>query len=163
VWPSTTRNEFRGEVLEDKETGELRGLYLGRTRGEFSGTDAIGLASHGEAMNWLREAPSLPPLILGEGARLGTVAFLSALAARTDLTVGHLVAPDEIVQSRLEERWARPGVKPSSEAFRKGTRTRGESVAAAASDGGYDVVEIDSSWHGPVTWAEILLETTSLL
>lgn len=164
VYPSATRSEFRGELLEDIITGECRGLYLGRNRPEFPGTDAIGLASHAEALSWARTAPELPDLILGEGQRLGTSGFLGALAERTELTVGHCVAPQEVLDERVGQRWAGQE-KPSgrSEGFRKSTKTRAENAVAGARDAGFDVVEIDTSWHGPETWAEIILQTTSLL
>jgi ribose 1,5-bisphosphokinase PhnN len=157
VWPSETRSEFRGENLEDIVTGELRGLYLGRMRDEYPGTDAIGLASHAEAYAWAREAPEMPALVLGEGARLGTVGFLRSLAARPDtqLVVGHLVVPEAVQLERLARR-----AKAGNAAFRKGTRTR---AAQAVVDAPFPVVELDTSTESPEACAKKLLETTSLL
>lgn len=161
IWPSPSRAEFRGEPLEDIVTGEARGLSLGVTRGEFSGTDAIGLASHGEAMNWLNEAPELPSLILGEGARLGTPLFLTKLSLRTDLTVGHLTVPERVQEERLQRRWAaQEAPSGRSEAFRKGTRTRAINATAGVA---FRVVELDTSELDPDACAKILLETTSVM
>lgn len=146
IWPGA-RCEFRGEPLEDIVTGEVRGLSLGVTRSSFSGTDAIGLAAQGEAMVWLAEAPELPPLILGEGARLGNPRFLRALSARTRLTVGYLTAPQETLDERLSER-----AHSMKSSFRKSTATRAANAVA-----GLHVVELDTSELDPSACAAVIL------
>jgi ribose 1,5-bisphosphokinase PhnN len=154
VWPSATRSEFRGEHLEDVVTGEYRGLYLGRTRPEFPGTDAIGLASHAEALNWVRIAPELPPLVLGEGARLGTASFLGALAERCSrFVVAHLVAPEGVLDDRLAQRRAgQERESGKSESFRKSTVTRARNAVA-----GLPHIEIDTSEKDPQESSRLVL------
>lgn len=149
----TTHNEFRGEPLEDIVTGEYRGLSLGVTRpGGFSGTDAIGMASHSEAMAWLESGEQLPPLILGEGSRLGTGKFLTALGTRTDLTIGHLVADRWTLDTRCEERGS-----TQKESFRKSTATGAANSAKAAREAGIFVAELDTTQMDPMEVAAVLL------
>lgn len=149
----TTHAEFRGEPLEDFITGEYAGLSLGVTRpGGFSGTDAIGMASHSEAMAWLASGEQLPPLILGEGARLGTAGFLTALGERTNLTVGHLISE----QATLDERCSARGSK-QKESFRKSTATRADNAAKAARQAGILVAELDTTTMDPMKTARLLL------
>ena len=169
VWPSATRSEFRGEPLEDIITGEVRGLYLGRHRGDFSGTDAIGLASHAEAMAWAAEAGVWPQLILGEGQRLGTVGFFAGLAARADLTVGHLTAPQAVLDARCQRRWdaqekgyANGNVRPK-ESFRKSTATRAVNAVAGARLVGTRVVELDTFELSSTECARLLLTSAGIL
>lgn len=154
----TTHAEFRGEPLEDIVTGEYRGLSLGVTRpGGFSGTDAIGMASHSEAMAWLASGEELPPLILGEGQRLGTGKFLTALGERTDLTVGYLVSEQAI----LDERCATRG-STQKESFRKSTATGAANSAKAAIEAGIVVVGLDTTSTPPEMAARILLDVSQI-
>ena len=169
LWPSTTRSEFRGEPLEDIVTGEVRGLYLGRTRGEFSGTDALGLACHPEALAWTAEAPEWPELILGEGQRLGTAGIFAGLAARSELTVAHLTAPQAVLDERCERRWAsqvkvfRSGKVIPAASSRKNSATRSVNVAAGARAAGIRVLELDTSEHDPLACARLILESAKLI
>lgn len=157
IYP-TTHAEFRGEPLEDIVTGECRGISLGVTRpGGFSGTDAIGMASHSEAMAWLASDEPLPPLILGEGARLCTTGFILALAARTDLTVGYLIASQDV----LEERCAARGSNQKA-SFRKSTATKALNVAKAAREAGIRVVEVDTEDLDPMAVVGIILQAAGL-
>lgn len=158
IYP-TTHAEFRGEPLEDMITGEYRGLSLGVTRpGGFSGTDAIGMASHSEAMAWLEDPTlCLPELILGEGKRLGTGLFLVALAARTDLTVGHLVAPKHVLDFRCDRRGSK-----QNETFRKATVTQTANTARIAREAGVRVVEIDTETTSSMEAAGILLRAAGI-
>lgn len=163
IWP-TTHDEFRGEPLEDIVTGAVRGLYLGIHRGEFSGTDAIGMASHSEAVHWLEDSPELPDLILGEGARLCTKGFLTTLAGRSDLTVGYLTAPQAVLDERLERRWAtQDKVSGRSESFRKGTATRAINAVANEAGALFRTVVFDTSQDSPEDCAKKLLEAATLL
>jgi hypothetical protein len=148
----TTHAEFRGEPLEDIVTGAYKGLSLGVTRpGGFSGTDAIGMASHSEAMAWLESGSELPPLILGEGQRLGTARFLTALAERTDLTVCYLTAERWVLDNRCEERGSN-----QKESFRKSTATGSANSAAALLAAGVRVMQFDSGKMGSKEIAENL-------
>jgi ribose 1,5-bisphosphokinase PhnN len=58
------------------ESARLVGAELGRHRDSFSGTDAMSMSIQPKAIEWIASKPY--PLILGEGARLGTVGFLMA-------------------------------------------------------------------------------------
>lgn len=174
IWPASLEgrkmhNEFRGEPLEDIVTGEVRGLYLGRNRKEFPGTDAIGMASHSEAVAWMENAPELPPLILGEGARIGTGKFLTACARRVDLVVGHLVAPREELDERLAERWSQPTDKVyvndgkitprvKSLQFLKASETKAFNAAVAAREAGALVIELDTFELSPIDCVRLLIE-----
>lgn len=152
IWP-TTHDEFRGEPLEDVITGEVWGLSLGVTReGGFSGTDAIGMASSSEALAWLENAEPLPSLILGEGARLGIRKIFAAAAARTDLTVAYLHAPQATLDTRCEIRGS-----TQKDVFRKGAATRAANAATAAREVGAQVIEINTSWVDPETCAKLIL------
>lgn len=69
------------------------GIRLGRSRETFSGTDALGMAVNPDAIRWL-ETGDLPPLILGEGARLGNLRFQIALHNKTSALTILLRAAD---------------------------------------------------------------------
>lgn len=158
IWPANGHAEFRGEPLHDLYTDEVRGLSLGVTRpGGFSGTDAIGMASASEAMAWMQDSLELPDLILGEGARLCSGKWFAAVAARCDLTVGHLGAP----QSRLDERCRLRGStqKPT---FRAGAATRAQNAAKQAAEEGALVVHLDTEWLPPDECARILLDAADI-
>lgn len=137
LWPDQ-HGEFRGEPLHDIVTGEIRGLSLGVTRERFSGTDAIGLASHSEALRWVAGA-ELPSLILGEGARLGTGKFLTALGSRTQLRVAHLTASEDVLDERCVARGSNQAAS-----YRKGCRTRARLAAEAAEAAGVEVLHLDT-------------------
>lgn len=151
VWPDQ-HGEFRGEPLEDLVTGEYRGLSLGVSRpGDYSGTDAIGMASHSEALRWAQSA-ELPPLVLGEGRRLGTVRFITTMARRGDVTLGYLVAPQELLDERCEMRGSQ-----QSPAFRSGSATQAANTAEAARAAGARVVTLATSTLTPDECATLLL------
>ena len=93
------RGVLRGHPLVLRADGETQGMYLGRQRPNFPGTDALSMGVMPDAVRWATEYP-LPSLVLGEGARLGTPAFVGLLALHTDLTLVHLVASDEALNAR---------------------------------------------------------------
>jgi hypothetical protein len=67
-------------------------VELGRQRGEFSGTDALGMTVIEHAVPWLSENDV--PLVLGEGARLANRRFLgAAVEAGYEVTLGVLDHP----------------------------------------------------------------------
>jgi hypothetical protein len=118
--------------------GFADGLHLGRTRGSFSGTDALGFAVHPDAVRWATDAV-LPRYVLGEGARLGTSRFLAALHARTDLLVVLLVADDETLDARsLAEG------RNQSRVWRIGAATRAHRAAAVAGAAGVRVIRVST-------------------
>ena len=113
-----------------------RGLRLGRTRSEFGGTDALGMAVNPEAVVWA-ESAVLPALVVGEGARLATSTFLGALAERGDLRVVHLVADPR----RLAERRAD---RTQDVAWQRGATTRADRIAAAFGATTLDTTDLDA-------------------
>lgn len=78
-------------------------IELGKRREAFSGTDALSMSVQPKAVEWL--SSNKKPLVLGEGARLGTYGFLTAAkAAGYDVTLVHLTAPEEALEARRRKR-----------------------------------------------------------
>jgi P-loop Nucleotide Kinase3 len=79
------------------------GLLLGRTRGTFSGTDALSMAALPDACGWARAQAPLP--VYGEGARLAHPKFADALRdGRNPVRWVLLDAPDDVLGKRRAER-----------------------------------------------------------
>lgn len=122
--PVTTEGLPRDELLID---GELIGCELGRRRGTFSGTDALHLGIHPLACAWLASGPP-ERLVLAEGQRLATRAFLAAgVDGGRDVDLLWLDPPPET----CAERRARRG-STQRESFVKGAATRAARLAAEA-------------------------------
>lgn len=87
-------------------TGEAYGLYLGRFREQFPGTDGLSMAVAPDAREWARGLADGTHLqiIVGEGARLGNVGFLTALGESTHLTLALLTASEERLTERRDGR-----------------------------------------------------------
>jgi ribose 1,5-bisphosphokinase PhnN len=91
------------------------GAEIGRIRDSFSGTDALSMSIQPRAVEWISGVPE--DLVLGEGARLGNVGFLSAArAAGYDVHLVYLTAsPSTLLFHRTQrdstqsERWMRGG------------------------------------------------------
>jgi hypothetical protein len=100
--------------------GIPRGVYLGKARERFPGTDALSMAVAPDARAWARSLPEMPLglFVCGEGARLGNPGFLRALGESSELTVALLTADQEL----LDERCAERGSKQNA-AWRKGAAT----------------------------------------
>jgi ribose 1,5-bisphosphokinase PhnN len=159
LWPMPKHAEFRGEPLEDILTGQVVGLSLGRTRpGGFGGTDAIGMASAPEAVAWMEECPALPYLILGEGQRLTVAKFFAAAAARVELTIGYLQAPQEVLDARCKARGS-----TQTHSFRVAAATRSRNAVDAARRAGAQVVEIDTRVGDATTSASLLLAAAKIV
>jgi hypothetical protein len=88
---------LRGHRLSDG------GVYLGKMREQFPGTDGLDRVSSPVAVEWLETGPDVS-YILAEGATLATQGFLGALSAHTDLLLLHLVVDDETRAKRFAER-----------------------------------------------------------
>ena len=124
--------------------GEERGVYLGRRRVAFSGTDAINKNNHRIAVEWALHG--LPPVVVGEGQRLATPGFLGALALDAELLVLALDAPDEILRERRARRGdANPDVNTA-----KGLRTRTRNLGRWAEENNVAFREVDSTDLGDV-------------
>lgn len=77
------------------DNGRFVGVELGAQRPEFSGTDALAMNAITRAVRYLTDLPEQPPVIVGEGARLGNARFLTAAVdAGMDVTLLHLDNPD---------------------------------------------------------------------
>ena len=99
------------------------GMELGRRRATFSGTDALGMSVQPRAVEWIASRPHR--LVLGEGARLGTVGFLTA--ARTAgyrVLLVHLSAPEDVLERRRALRGS-----SQSPAWMRGAETRAQRLA----------------------------------
>lgn len=124
-----------GEPLHERgcESPDADGLHLGKSRPAFGGTDALGMVILHDAVRWATEAP-LPPLVVGEGARLTHPLFLTALAQRARLVVIHLWAPPSLLDERVA---ARGSVQ--NEPWRRGQATRVHNAVRAAAEAGVHV------------------------
>jgi ribose 1,5-bisphosphokinase PhnN len=93
-------------------------VELGKRRDAFSGTDSLGMSVQPKAVEWIATKPH--SLILGEGARLGTVGFL--MAARNSgykVMLVHLTADQHTL---AERRLARGSTQ--NEQWMRGAATR---------------------------------------
>jgi hypothetical protein len=105
-------------------------VELGRRRAEFGGTDALSMAVQPQVLSWAEM--TLPKLVIGEGARLGNLSFMTSMAA-----IGydvHLVALEGSEQAALQRRLRGGG---PGEDFAKGQRTK--------------VANVIAGWRGRVT------------
>jgi len=104
-------------------SGQPLGVVLGRARGAFSGTDALGMAVQRDAVRWARHEAEGE--VYGEGQRLANVAFLTALAERGRVLVLHLWGP------AVAERQRRARGSQQAPSWLLGSRTRAVNLAAA--------------------------------
>jgi hypothetical protein len=130
-------------------------VELGRRRGTFSGTDALGMAVMPHAVDWLVNTRSLPALVFGEGARLGTLAFLRLLDERVDhrLTVVHLTADPDGLKVRRAERGSNQD--PS---WMRGAETRAANAAKGLAANDVRVVRLDASEASPIQLRDKIME-----
>jgi hypothetical protein len=113
------------------------GLHLGRARpGGFGGTDALSMSIQPAVLAWLATHPAGPDgLILGEGDRLATLSFFTALRQQGhQLRVVLLATPPATATARRERRAAQLGVAPQQPAWIAGRITKTRNLAAHASD-----------------------------
>lgn len=130
----------------------VAGVELGRRRDRFGGTDALGMSVMPHAKLWVTTA-TLPALVLGEGARLGTVPFLSLLAEYADLTVVHLTADPGVLDTRRALRGSN-----QSPSWMRGAETRARNAADELAARGVHVVRLDASQESPAELASHLME-----
>jgi hypothetical protein len=117
------------------------GVYLGRLRPEYPGTDALSLSVAPHALSWLETLDPGLDLVLGEGARLSHAGFLQALAAKTDLLVVHLtVSPEESLRRR-EQR----GGKLLTEKYVQAATTKAANTAMGCRVADISLLEMDGS------------------
>ena len=144
-----------GHPMYDRH-GEVTGLYLGRHREQFPGTDGLSMAVAPDAREWARGLADGTHLqwIVGEGARLGNVGFLRALGETTRLTLALLTATEETLTERRDGRgstqtpsWMRGAATAARNAFQgaseAGAITRGVVVDTTGKTPAEIVEEID--------------------
>lgn len=131
-------------LLED----EWVGIRLGRDRAQFSGTDALGMAVNPDAVTWVEKDP-LPPLIVGEGARLANERFLNALSNRSELLVVLLRAKN--AAERREERGSQQN--PS---WIRGRATASRNLFDKLAERGFASLELNNTWLKPLEAATII-------
>lgn len=104
------------------QTATPVGVELGARRNSFSGTDALGMAVQPHAVDWIGRTAE--PLVLGEGARLGNVGFLSAarLAGYT-LHLVHMTADPRTLAARRLQRGSK-----QSPVWIRGAETRARRI-----------------------------------
>lgn len=129
----------------------VAGVELGRQRERFGGTDALGMAVMPHALAWLEQS-QLPPIVLGEGSRLGTVGFLSELAKRAHLTVVLLTATAECLAARRKARGSN-----QSPAWMRGAETRARNTASYMANRAR-VFELDATDATPAELSSYITE-----
>lgn len=125
------------ELLARRD-GRPVAVELGRSRGTFSGTDALPMNAVVVAeRHVLHQAEQEAPVLLAEGARLANARFLSAaVGADWRTTLVHVVGP-AVAAARREERGTH-----QDPAWVKGAATRARRLAEDP-PAGVDVVELD--------------------
>lgn len=131
------------DALVDQAAAATVGLELGRSRPNFPGTDTLAMNISPRACAWV-ESGGAGRLVLGEGARLGHIAFLDA-AARGGyrVVVGYVHAPPDVTDERCASRGSN-----QNPAWRRGAATRAARLADYAAH--HHVLELlDSSLNAP--------------
>jgi GTPase SAR1 family protein len=149
-----TEREFFGHYLEHPVLG--RGLYLGRLREQYPGTDALSLSVQPQALKWAESISSDLTMVFGEGSRLANLAFLSALGRQTQLLVVHLTAGEEIARERRSQRpddgnWKTGQRDTQSEVWVRAQTSRAANLAKALRDRArfLNIVDIDTTDKNP--------------
>lgn len=97
-----TEKELFGHRMTDADG--CVGVYLGRIREQFPGTDALSMSVSPVAAAWAEQDAAGYDVILGEGGRLATRRFLDALSASTSLLVVHLAVDFDTARERTLSR-----------------------------------------------------------
>jgi len=125
-------------------------LEMGKRRGTYSGTDALGMSVHPRALAWLASRPH--PLVLGEGDRLGCLKFLRSVAALgIDVTLVHLTVPEQTLMTR----WAAER-SHQNPAWRAGRLSKAANVADGWRADGRRAVHLDATTGTPHELADRL-------
>lgn len=119
------------DLIVDPPSGEVVAVELGRRRGAFSGTDALGMAVIGAAEAYLPRCEA--PVLLAEGARLGNARFLSA-AVRSGYAVTLALLEHDDAPAWRRGRSARLG-KTQDPSWVAGRRTASRRLADSPPDG----------------------------
>jgi len=98
------------------------GVYLGKMRSEYPGTDALGQGAQVAMKGFLAQGSGPSLFILGEGYRFTTRPVLSALGETHELTLVHLDAPVDYLLGRAEA----SGKETSERQIRQSTTQSGK-------------------------------------
>lgn len=181
--PGSGKSTFLAELLRGQQFGPLEdifaarnaknlvtlrghrlpgdGLYLGKMRDEFPGTDGLDRACHQTGVGWLMVG-DLPKWIVAEGATLATESFLMALAEATDLFVIHLDCPEDVRRDRLVMRSAMLKKPLQDESWIKGRISASDNLFTKMDASGLcDLLDVDTSvqgdWHSAIVEAALWL------
>lgn len=139
-------------VLVNGITGYTVGLYLGKRREQFPGTDTLAMNISPKAKEFARSLAPTGGVLLGEGDRLGFPGFIGACAeAGMDVTLVHLTASGRVLDERCEQRGS-----GQDATWRKGRATKAANLAAWASSAGLRVVTLDTSAAVPAALVKML-------
>lgn len=136
-----TRTQVTGDVpyvlLSNPATGTSEAVELGVRREHHPGTDALAMNISGKARAFL--AALAMPLVIGEGSRLATIPFLSAMhEVGYAVHLVHLHADTDTLDARCKQR----GTTQNPQ-WRKGAATRARNLAAWARANNPDVTLYD--------------------
>lgn len=146
---------LRGQLWGEPLTGGgASGVRLGRTRGTFSGTDALGMSVNPDAVAWAAE-DTLPAIVFGEGARLANEKFLFTLAMRAKTLVVLLTAAN--AAERRRERGS-----DQNPTWIKGRATASYRIFEKCLNSGIPALPIDTTNMEPPAIADIIREAIDL-
>lgn len=151
---NTPFRRLRTHIITD-DSGVFAGVYLGRRRDQFGGTDALSMAVAPDARDWARDAvPDLGDItIVGEGARLGNVGFLRALAESSNLTVVYLHAEPDTLTERRDARGSN-----QTPSWMRGAETGARNAFLNVKDHVYRAIMLDTT-DTPAAYIGRLLAT----
>ena len=111
------------------------GVMLGKEREGFTGTDALGMSVNPDAIAWCSDASIPYRFIIGEGARLANIAFLTALHVSIRTSQSRTLIADNAAQRR-EQRAERLGTDLQAESCVIGRKTGARNLAALCTQQG---------------------------
>lgn len=142
--PRTLLGALKGHTMVSPD-GDPSGVYLGRQRDLYPGTDALSMAVAPHARAWAEGlGASDVEMVVGEGARLGNVGFLRALAENSELTLVLLMASETALTARREGRGS-----TQSPSWMRGAATGALNAYTAAEGLATEAHVIDTSEIGP--------------
>lgn len=157
-WASLVTKPFAHRFYYRAEAGAPSAIEFGGDHPDFPGTDRLSMSVQPLAILYASSLSTAAPqaLLLGEGDRLATRPFLSALAEDYDVTVVALTAAPEVADERRAVRGT--SQNPSWVA---GRRTK---VAGLAEWWGKEhrLIEVDTSYAGGAEVAETVLAALPL-
>lgn len=143
--------ELFGHRLEHPVLGS--GIYLGKIRPEFPGTDALARSVSPHATQWATEVLPTERLswVFGEGVRLSHLKFFEDLHQHTRLTVIYLALDESVSQQRRIDR----GLAPIEERWCRSSFSRARNLAAKCPAAGIRLTTLDAEKSVPDLVAEV--------